>query len=88
MDERGLPMTEMPDSTNEAMRRPAQPVRPPAKQDRTTIVLLLAAAFIAVGGIGFATVVSGATSRRWLRARRSTWASSPAAPTLAAAWAA
>ena len=54
MDERGLPMTEMPDSPNEATTRPAQPVRPPAKQDRTTIVLLLAAAFIAVGGIGFA----------------------------------
>ena len=54
MDERGLPMTEMPDSTNDAIKRPAQPVRPPAKQDRTTIALLLAAAFIAVGGIGFA----------------------------------
>ena len=31
-----------------------QPVRPPAKQDRTTIALLLIAALVAVGGIGFA----------------------------------
>ena len=31
-----------------------QPVKPPAKQDRTTMALLLIAAFVAVGGIGFA----------------------------------
>ena len=31
-----------------------QPVRPPAKQDRTTIALLFIAALVAVGGIGFA----------------------------------
>ena len=31
-----------------------QPVRSPAKQDRTTIALLLIAALVAVGGIGFA----------------------------------
>jgi preprotein translocase subunit YajC len=31
-----------------------QPVKPPAKQDRATIALLLIAALVAVGGIGFA----------------------------------
>ena len=31
-----------------------QPVKAPAKQDRTTIALLLIAALVAVGGIGFA----------------------------------
>ena len=37
--------------------KPLPPVRPekqPAKQDRTTVVLLLVAAFVAVGGISFA----------------------------------
>jgi hypothetical protein len=52
-------MTELPQPSNEPVaRRTAQPVRQPvrqpAKQDRTTIALLLVAAFIAVGGIGFA----------------------------------
>lgn len=38
-----------------ASPRPArQPSKPPAKQDRTTIALLLVAALVAVGGIGFA----------------------------------
>jgi len=31
-----------------------QPIKPPAKQDRTTIALLVIAALVAVGGIGFA----------------------------------
>ena len=33
---------------------PGRPARQPAKQDRTTVALLLMAAFIAVGGVGFA----------------------------------
>jgi hypothetical protein len=38
-----------------ASPRPArQPSKPPAKQDRTTMALLLVAALVAVGGIGFA----------------------------------
>jgi hypothetical protein len=40
-------MTVSPQSTS-------QPVKPPAKQDRTTIALLVIAALVAVGGIGFA----------------------------------
>jgi len=48
-------VTEMPVPASEPTKRPAsQPVRPPAKQDRTTVALLLVAAFVAVGGVGFA----------------------------------
>jgi len=48
-------MTDMPAPANEPVRRPVgQPVKPPAKQDRTTLALLLVAAFIAVAGVGFA----------------------------------
>jgi hypothetical protein len=54
MDERGDQVTEMPVPANEPVKRPAQPVKPPAKTDRTTVALLLVAAFIAVGGVGFA----------------------------------
>ena len=42
-----------------------QPARRPAKQDRTTLILLLVAAFVAVGGIGFALghlTATGATN--------------------------
>jgi hypothetical protein len=40
---------------NEPIKRPAAPpIKPPAKQDRTTVALLLVAAFVAVGGVGFA----------------------------------
>ena len=34
--------------------RRARPEKQPAKQDRTTLILLLIAAFVAVGGVGFA----------------------------------
>jgi hypothetical protein len=60
-------VTEMPVPASEPIRRPAsQPVKPPAKQDRTTVALLLVAAFVAVGGIGFAvghvTAASGSAN--------------------------
>jgi preprotein translocase subunit YajC len=45
----------MPVPASEPVKRPASPpIKPPAKQDRTTVALLLVAAFVAVGGIGFA----------------------------------
>jgi hypothetical protein len=44
---------DLPDAPDRPRRR-ARPEKQPAKQDRTTIALLLVAAFIAVGGIGFA----------------------------------
>ena len=49
-------MIDTPQSGDQPTGRPVrgQPARPPAKQDRTTLMLLLVAAFIAVGGIGFA----------------------------------
>jgi len=48
-------VTEMPVPASEPVKRPASPpIKPPAKQDRTTVALLLVAAFVAVGGVGFA----------------------------------
>jgi preprotein translocase subunit YajC len=45
----------MPVPASEPVKRPANPpIKPPAKQDRTTVALLLVAAFVAVGGVGFA----------------------------------
>jgi hypothetical protein len=46
-------MTETPQLT-ETPQPAKQPAKPPAKQDRTTMALLLVAALVAVGGIGFA----------------------------------
>src|ERR1035437_2900513 len=55
MNERGDQVTETPVPASEPVKRPAsQPIKPPAKQDRTTVALLLVAAFVAVGGVGFA----------------------------------
>ena len=48
-------MTVSPESGDQSATRTAgQPARQPAKQDRATLMLLLVAAFVAVGGIGFA----------------------------------
>jgi len=58
-------MTEMNETTSETTSRSAGQKRPPAKQDRTTMALLLVAAFVAVGGIGFAVghvTAGGATA--------------------------
>jgi hypothetical protein len=44
---------DVPDAPAKPLRR-ARPEKQPAKQDRTTIALLLVAAFVAVGGVGFA----------------------------------
>jgi hypothetical protein len=55
MNERGEPVTETPVPQEEPIKRPTpQPIKPPAKQDRATVALLLVAAFVAVGGVGFA----------------------------------
>jgi hypothetical protein len=59
-------MTEYQQPAGEPIkRRTGQPTRPPAKQDRATLMLLLVAAFVAVGGIGFAighVTAQGATA--------------------------
>jgi 3D (Asp-Asp-Asp) domain-containing protein len=48
-------MPEFQEPADQPVKRTAgQPGRQPAKQDRATIGLLLVAAFVAVGGIGFA----------------------------------
>jgi preprotein translocase subunit YajC len=44
---------DQPGSADKPLRR-ARPEKQPAKQDRTTVVLLLVAAFVAVAGVSFA----------------------------------
>ncbi len=53
MTETPQPQTQ-PGPTSAPTRSPVKPAKPPAKQDRTTIALLMVAALVAVGGIGFA----------------------------------